>query len=676
MEKLGRMVGTNYHPHDWDSAQWPKDLDRMKEAGFTVVRLGHLCWDSFEPEENQYCFDWMDAVMELCRERGLRVFLDIPTRPAPVWLHQRYPSVDIVDASGQRLNANTRYMEDVGDPHFQRHALKFVRLMAERYANHPALMAFGLCNELGSGFHSYSPTALVRFQQWLAEKYQTVDALNRAWNSQRWSRRISRFSDVFFPVSGAVSGPPERFLDMKRFFSDEILAYFKKMHDTVAAAAPGVPISTNHWAENPRVGFDYQKGYRECVDYAGLGFYPGINPEYEDGFIGSCMNIDYRIGELDTPLWGLEFQTGTNGGYGCPRGVMRMYAYLAWAYRCDMACAWTWRTMLGGEEQYFYGLLDHDGTCSRKYDEFKQIAREWNALEQQGVCRKQDGRRIAVAYSYDSYKTSQYASNFYKTDYVKHILAVYRTLFHKNLDCNIIDLRQVEKEYDLVFVPGHCIMDEASAQTIRRMVQSGATVIMTGYSAKADEHSTVFSEPMPGRLSNVFGIRVHGFDRTRTHVSTINEGGVEKNPEIIEREHLDIELDGRLLGVPIDYHEYIEPVTAEVVGRYSSLKDESTAAVTCNFYGKGKAVYVGIPAEEEVISALLERYAPKDCKAPEAPNGVVARSLAEGRRIYINTTGEAVSISLGEDGRGLLRHCKYESMLPLAPYDVEIIEPV
>ncbi len=41
-------IGTNYHPHDWPETRWEQDLRLMKEAGFNVVRLGHLCWDSFE----------------------------------------------------------------------------------------------------------------------------------------------------------------------------------------------------------------------------------------------------------------------------------------------------------------------------------------------------------------------------------------------------------------------------------------------------------------------------------------------------------------------------------------------------------------------------------------------------------------------------------------------------
>lgn len=43
-----------------------KGFQLMKEAGFDTVRLGHLCWDSYEPEDGVYTFEWFDQVMELC----------------------------------------------------------------------------------------------------------------------------------------------------------------------------------------------------------------------------------------------------------------------------------------------------------------------------------------------------------------------------------------------------------------------------------------------------------------------------------------------------------------------------------------------------------------------------------------------------------------------------------
>ena len=54
-------------------------------------------------------------------------------------------------------------MEDVGDPDYQRYALRFARKLIQRYKDHPALLAFGLCNEQGAGFMSFSEGAKKRF---------------------------------------------------------------------------------------------------------------------------------------------------------------------------------------------------------------------------------------------------------------------------------------------------------------------------------------------------------------------------------------------------------------------------------------------------------------------------------------------------------------------------------
>ena len=69
----------------------------MKDAGFTVVRMGHLAWDSYEPSEEKFDFAWFDKVMDMMNEAGIKVIPDIAIRPAPVWLHHKYPSIDISD---------------------------------------------------------------------------------------------------------------------------------------------------------------------------------------------------------------------------------------------------------------------------------------------------------------------------------------------------------------------------------------------------------------------------------------------------------------------------------------------------------------------------------------------------------------------------------------------------
>ncbi|WP_274652877.1 beta-galactosidase [Paenibacillus humicola] len=667
------FAGANYHPHDWPSERWRQDISLMKEASFNLVRLGHLCWDSFEPSEGYFTFEWFDEVMQLFDEADIKVVLDIATRPAPTWLHKKYPEIDITDRNGIRLQAHSRYMEDTGHPVFREYAYRFAEKLICRYRNHPTLLAFGLCNELGSGMPSYSNSVKERFVSWLKNKYGTVEHLNQAWSTQRWSRKLNSFHDVVLPVSGNVQGAPERMLDLWRFHSDETLDYMLGLSQIVKRLAPNVRESTNHWSENPHFGFDYLKRYREIVDIPGIGFYPGTNPEDQKALIGACFIMDHRIGELDKPIWCLEFQTGDFGGYGSPRKAMRMYAYLSLLYGSQAVCAWTWRSMLGGEEQYLFGLVDHDGTPGWKYTEFKQIAEEFKLLQNYALPRKPNPH-IALAYSFESLKVMNGNSGFYKTGYMEQVLQAYEAIMRDNLDCNVVNLRGIHSNYKLLVIPGHAIMDEDSAAVVRTFVENGGTVVMTAYSAKVDANNRVFDSPMPGELSDVFGIRVGAFNRTWSHTPAENAGGVEKTEMNIEREKPSLVFDGNVFKPEITYYEIIEPITATVTAYFSNTFEESPA-VTQNRYGSGEAIYIAIPADAAFLRAVLTSLYPSlgINLGPVTPTGVFARHLEDGTALYVNTTNKERTIKLDSPANSVLSNYRFEDTLTLGAYEAEFI---
>lgn len=60
-----------------------------------------------------------------------------------------------------------------------------------------------------------------------------------------------------------------------------------------------------------------------------------------------------------------------------PYGVNRMHMFMALIYRTQMVLGWTWRSMLGGEEQYLHGILGHDGIPTQNYPEYKQAASDF-----------------------------------------------------------------------------------------------------------------------------------------------------------------------------------------------------------------------------------------------------------------------------------------------------------
>ncbi|MGZ3924956.1 MAG: beta-galactosidase, partial [Flavisolibacter sp.] len=371
-------VGTNYHPHDdRNMDKIRRDVQLMEEAGFKVVRMGHLAWDSYELSEGKFDFGWFDKVMDLMNQAGIKVILDIAIRPAPIWLHYKYPSIDIVDANGDVHYPNHRYMEDVGDPIYQKYAVRYADTLTRRYGKHPALMAFGIDNESGDGPISYSETARKRFISWLKRKYSTIDNLNTAWGTQRWSRRLNRFEEVGFPVATHTTDVPERMLDFRSFVSDEINQVLFKVIDRVNTNAPNSFVNTNAWYYSPLKYFDYTTiAYSGKMTREGCGFYPGNSLATNWGVMGALFGIERIQFESNNPFWCTEFTTMT----AVPNSI-RKSAYASLMYGNQMVCGWTWQSMHSGEEQYLEGMLDWDGIPNRKFDEYKKIATEFKKFE-------------------------------------------------------------------------------------------------------------------------------------------------------------------------------------------------------------------------------------------------------------------------------------------------------
>lgn len=57
------FVGACYQPIDRSPAQIDSDIAIMKRAGFNVVRMGDLSWDSFESSQHRFDFAWFDSII-------------------------------------------------------------------------------------------------------------------------------------------------------------------------------------------------------------------------------------------------------------------------------------------------------------------------------------------------------------------------------------------------------------------------------------------------------------------------------------------------------------------------------------------------------------------------------------------------------------------------------------
>ncbi len=160
----GRLfVGTCYQPVDRSPEQIRQDIALMKQAGFTMVRMGDLSWDAFEPSEGQFEFGWFDQILDQMNQSGIKVTLDIGGSPAPIWLHYKYLSVSLIDEQGATVQPAERYMEDISDPIYRQRLIRFADELTRHYAHNPALAAIGYNNEICNGVMSYSEGDRQRF---------------------------------------------------------------------------------------------------------------------------------------------------------------------------------------------------------------------------------------------------------------------------------------------------------------------------------------------------------------------------------------------------------------------------------------------------------------------------------------------------------------------------------
>ena len=623
----------------------------MKHAGFNVVRIGDLSWDSFEPAHGKFEFESFDNVMDKIKAAGIGVILDIPGAPAPIWLHRAYPGVDIVGQNGTRLPPAERYMDDISDPDYVREVAIMADTLTKRYAHHPAIIAIGYDNEIGNGFMSYSEADRQRFIAWLRKRYGTIEELNKAWATQRWSRRLNSFEDVDLPLADGP-GPSERYLDLHRYWSDVTVARLEELDAIRRRNTPDLPSISNLWDTASRRGFDYLATYKSYVSYGAEGFYPG------DPISGAFGALTTK-GDLATPIWFNEFTAGGGGYYGTP-GRSRMYAYLGLLMGAQGFLAWTFNSHLGGEEQALFGLVDHDGTPSWKVDEFGRIAAEFKQLAKFGFPRYTHPE-VAIAYSFDSFidshpnGPSNTTLQYFKPSYTEQVQGAFEPVFRANLDAAIINVGQASlASYKLVVVPADYLMDPASARALRDYVSAGGTVIMTEFSAKVDEHGQWFDTALPGLLSDVFGMKTNAFYSVG-------------NP-------LKFDLNGRTIDSGVDRYEVLEPSTAAVLSRFSNTADH-TPAITVNKFGKGTAIYLATESKASAIGPVLD-YAYKLAgisPGPQTPDGVYAR-VVDGRTLYVNTTGEERSVALAGRKRGVISHRTYDGALVLGPMEAELIE--
>ncbi len=370
--------GTAYYPDYFPESDWSQDLDLMGACGVTTVRILEFGWCFYEPTPESFTWDALDRFLDLCLTRNMAVCLSTPTATPPPWFFQRFPDARIVDADGRPCYSH-RHMACWNHPAARAHAFATIERLAARYGNHPAVWGWQIDNEPNyaedpSGFYDFNPNTLRDGQDWLRERYCTLDALNSAWFNAFWSQCYNEWEQIWVTHRPHVN--PGSMLDFLRWREHNIAEFVQAQAALLRRCTTGQKIGVNI----PEVGIPFSTAIGQDywaqaagLDWVGTDLYTG-SPDREADIAAMRFSTDLMRSVRDASAPTAEFLISETQGGPHLRSWSSGFASHPWdpsflvdsvqtyAQRgAEQTWFFMWRPTPGGQEIGMNATTDMDG---------------------------------------------------------------------------------------------------------------------------------------------------------------------------------------------------------------------------------------------------------------------------------------------------------------------------
>ncbi len=468
-------LGVCYYPEHWAEESWAQDAARMVEIGLTWVRIGEFSWSRLEPTPGDLRFDWLDRAVETLGAAGLKVVMGTPTATPPRWMLDKHPDMLAVDENDRPRKFGSRRHYCFSHAGYVEECKRIARIMGERYGRNPHVAAWQIDNEYGchDTTLSYSQPALAAFRVWLADRYGSIDALNKAWGNIFWSMEYNNFDQIELPNLTVTEASPAHVLAFCRFSSDQVVA-FNKAQVEILRPLTDAPLSHNYMGRV--LEFDHF-GTGADLDIATWDSYP-------IGFLSDRLEADdahkaafLQQGDPDMQAfhhdlyravgrgrwWVMEQQPGpVNWAPYNPAplpGMVRLWSLEAVAHGAEVVSYFRWRQAPMAQEQMHAGLLTPAGTDAPGLAEAQDTAKDLARLGHLAPARAE----VAIVFDYASdwaWKTQPQGAGF---DYFKLVFSAYRALRRSGLSVDFISAADtVDQHYKLILAPGLATLDDTS----------------------------------------------------------------------------------------------------------------------------------------------------------------------------------------------------------------------
>ncbi|MBE5797359.1 MAG: beta-galactosidase [Clostridiales bacterium] len=619
--------GVDYYPEHWPRERWATDAKMMREMGIEVVRMGEFSWAMFEPSAGEFHFETLDEAIAILGREGIDVILGTPTAAPPAWIIEQNPEIQPTNWHGHQRFFGGRHHDCQSNPVYREHIRRYVTAFAAHYADNPHVMGWQVDNELGNshGDLCYCPSCEKRFRRWLKEKYGTIEELNRAWGTAFWSQGYPDFEHIHAPkITAAWGQNPSQDLDWRRFTSDLVCEFHQFQADILRKAAP------DKWITHNLMGFSSKPSYYklgEQLDFASHDQYPGghfhaRHNEYRADW--HAAELDFIRAVKQKSFWIMEQQSGITGweilGRTPRPGQLGLWAMQCVAHGADTIVFFRWRSCAMGTEQYWHGLLPHNGVPGRYFREVAAFMKQYAPLlrEISGAGPKAE---VAILRSYEQEYAFQIQPHHPQHSYIQHLAAYYKALHRANVPVDFVGEHHDWADYKVLIAPLQFLMTPEMAEKLRAYVQRGGRLLLTWRSGVKDATNLCHTEgAVPCMVDDLCGLALAEYDCLRDAEGKVLWGAQEG--EAYSSRH---------------WCDIVETTTAETLATYGHDFYAGTPAVTRNAFGQGAAYYVGTTPGDELADRITAQLLADAHLSPlmETPHGVEAVRRVKDGRTYL-----------------------------------------
>ena len=647
--KVNKIVyGGDYNPEQWPEEIWADDMRLLKEANIDIVTLNVFSWAALQPSEETYDFSKLDKIMEMVRDNGLQVCLATSTGAHPAWMAKKYPDILRTEFNGLKRKFGGRHNSCPNSPTYEKYSVRLAQKIAERYRDYNNIVAWHISNEFGG--ECYCENCEKAFRVWLKKKYQTIENVNRAWNTAFWGHTFYDWDEIVLPnlLSEHFEQDRSQFqgitVDYKRFNSESILECYKREYDALKAITPDIPITTN------LMGFYKPLDYKMWAKYMDVVSWDNY-PSNEDSPAQIAMSHDLMRGINGGEPFLLMEQTPcvTNWlPYNALKrpGVMRLWSYQAVAHGSDSVMFFQMRRTVGACEKLHGAVIDHVGTNeTRVFREVKALGAELKELGEQTLGAVTDAKAV-IYFDWDNWWAIECSAGpNCDLKYKDEIYNYYQALYKLNIPVDIVGPEDDLGKYQLLIAPILYMTKTGYDEKIRTFVKNGGTFVTTFFSGIADEHDLIVTGGYPGKLRDIMGIWVEESDALPSGAENhfTYRGKAYPAKLLCDLSHLE---------------------GAEALSVYEEDFYAQMPAITKNQFGDGRAYYVATRSNEEFYQTLMadicEECGVESLLAPQENLEVTMRRNENGRFLFLlNHADREQETVMTEAGCGLLEKQEY-----------------